>query len=236
VKKKRQPGPQHTPLFRIIAFFSRLQLSYLLRAMGSPRFLVVLFVFVAGATAMGIIAIAAYLTDLPLLFPPLGPSAFILFHTPMSESASPRSVILSHALALAAGLLSLRFVEMVCPGAHIIDSSVMNWYRVLAIALSMGIIGIIMVSMKCVHPPAAATALIAAMGYLSNIEQILGLIGAVILLVFEAILFNRIIGGLPYPIWRADLTVARSYGVLAGIPETGTTFWQQLAAKTFQQR
>lgn len=96
-------------------------------------------------------------------------------------------------------------------------------------AMTMGI-------MKCVHRPAAASALIIVMGYLSNFEQILGLVGVVILLVFEAIIFNRIIGGLPYPIWRADLTVARSYGVLAGIPETGTTFWQQLAAKTFQQR
>ncbi|MBW1716072.1 MAG: hypothetical protein JRJ77_09640, partial [Deltaproteobacteria bacterium] len=60
--------------------------------------------------------------------------------------------------------------------------------------------------------------------------------GAVILLVLEAIFFNRIIGGLPYPIWRADPNVARNYGVLAGIPETETTFWQQLAAKIFQRR
>jgi CBS-domain-containing membrane protein len=93
-----------------------------------------------------------------------------------------------------------------------------------------------MISVRCVHPPAAASALIAAMGYLANPEQILGIIGAVILLVLEAIFFNRIIGGLPYPIWRADPNFARNYGVLAGIPETGTTFWQQLAAKTFQRR
>jgi hypothetical protein len=55
-------------------------------------------------------------------------------------------------------------------------------------------------------------------------------------MVFDAVIFNRIIGGFPYSMWRADLTVARSYGVLARIPETGTTFRQQLAAKTFQQR
>lgn len=112
----------------------------------------------------------------------------------------------------------------------------MNWYRVMAIALSMGLTGIIMISARCAHPPAAASALIAAMGYLESIEQILGIIGAVILLVLEAIFFNRIIGGLPYPIWRADPHAARSYGELAGIPQTGTTFWQQLAAKTFQRR
>lgn len=55
-------------------------------------------------------------------------------------------------------------------------------------------------------------------------------------MVFEAIIFNRVIGGLTYPIWRADLMVARNYGVFEEIPETGTTFRQQLVAKTFQQR
>ena len=236
MKENQMLGPQNTLFFRVIAFFSKLQLSYLLRSMASPRFAVVLFVFIAGATAMGIITLVAYLTELPLLFPPLGPSAFILFHTPMSVTASPRNVILSHTLAVVAGLLSLWLVAILCPGSNLIDSSVMNWYRVMAIALSMGLIGILMISVRCVHPPAAASALIAAMGYLANPEQILGIIGAVILLVLEAIFFNRIIGGLPYPIWRADPNVARNYGVLAGIPETGTTFWQQLAAKTFQRR
>jgi len=187
VKENQMLGPQNTFVFRVIAFFSKLQLSYLLRSMASPRFVVVLFVFIAGATAMGIITLVAYLTKLPLLFPPLGPSAFILFHTPMSVTASPRNVILSHTLAVAAGLLSFQLVGMICPGSNLIDSSVMNWYRVMAIALSMGLIGILMISVRCVHPPAAASALIAAMGYLANPEQILGIIGAVILLVLEAI-------------------------------------------------
>jgi hypothetical protein len=55
-------------------------------------------------------------------------------------------------------------------------------------------------------------------------------------LVLEAILFNRIIGGLPYPLWRADPKIARSFGAMAGIPESETTFWRQLATKTLQRR
>jgi CBS-domain-containing membrane protein len=220
----------------VIGFFSRLRLEYLLRSMGNGRFLVVIFLFVAGATALGIITIAAYLTKLPLLFPPLGPSAFILFHTPMSMTASPRNVILSHTMAVATGLLSLWIVGIICPEAKLSDPNVMNWYRVIVIALSMGFIGLLMVTARCVHPPAAASALIAGMGYLANAEQVLGILGAVILLVMEAIFFNRVIGGLPYPLWRADPKIARNYGQLAGIPETGTTFWQQLATRTFQRR
>ena len=74
------------------------------------------------------------------------------------------------------------------------------------------------------------------MGYLATVEQILGIIAAAMLLVFEAIFFNRVIGGLPYPLWRADPKVARNYGELAGIPASETTFWRQLAAKTFERR
>ena len=92
MRKVPRRGPQGSLLFRTIAFFSRLQLRYLLQNVGNPHMLVVIFVFVAGASALGIITVAAYLTRLPLLFPPLGPSAYILFHTPMSVTASPRNV------------------------------------------------------------------------------------------------------------------------------------------------
>ena len=50
------------------------------------------------------------LARLPLLFPPLGPSAFILFYTPMSVAASPRNVIMAHFLAVGAGLGALHLL------------------------------------------------------------------------------------------------------------------------------
>jgi CBS-domain-containing membrane protein len=139
-------------------------------------------------------------------------------------------------MAVVVGLGSLGFVGLSWPNANLSDPSVMNWYRVMVIALSMGLIAVIMVTGRCVHPPAAASALIAAMGYLANATQVLGLVAAVVLLVLEAFLFNRIVGGLPYPVWRADPTVSRSYGVLAGIPEVNANFWQQLATRIFQHR
>ena len=191
MQERNLMGPQHSFLFRMIAFFSRLQFGYMLRSRGYPRFLVMTFVFASGATALGTITIIAYLTELPLLFPPLGPSAFILFYTPMSISASPRSVILSHTLAVAAGLSALWLFKLILSHPNLLDPTVMNWYRVSAIALSMGLICMVMIIVKCVHPPAAASALIAAMGYLQNVEQILGLIVAVILLVAEGVLFLK---------------------------------------------
>lgn len=236
MSERKLMGPQHSFLFRVIAFFSRQQLGYILRSKGYPRFIVMIFVFAAGATALGTITIIAYLTQLPLLFPPLGPSAFILFYTPMSISACPRSVILSHTLALAAGLSSLWFFNSILSHSTLPDPNVMGSHGVFVIALSMGAICLMMIVFKCVHPPAAASALIAAMGYLQNIEQIAGFLLATILLVLEGVFFIKLVGGLPYPLWRADPQVARNYGELAGIPATGISFWQQLAMRSYQRR
>ena len=82
--------PQETALFRAVAFLTHIQLGYLLRGVRNPQFVVLLFVTTSGVTALGTITLAAFLTNLPLLFPPLGPSAFILFRTPMSPQAAPR--------------------------------------------------------------------------------------------------------------------------------------------------
>ena len=182
------------------------------------------------------ITLAAYLTDLPLLYPPLGPTAFILFYTPMAVNASPRNVFLSHSLAVSTGLLSIRLVGLIFPDAALTDPTVMDWHRVAAIALAMGVTGVLLITVRCPHPPSAASALIAAMGFLTNPIQVLGLIVAVVLLLLEAFTFIRILGGLPYPVWRADPVVSRGYGVLAGIPTEGTTFWEQLEARLFQRR
>ncbi len=229
-------GPQQGWFFRFIAFFSKLQLDYLMRSSRNPRPVLIIFVFAAGATALAIISMAAIVTRLPLVFPPLGPSAFILFYTPMSDAASPRSMLLAHSMAIAAGLLALGAFAWIFPTADLATSTIMNGPRISAIALSMGLIGVGMIVWRCVHPPAAATALIAVMGYLETSVQVLGLIGAVLMLILEAILFNRIIGGLPYPYWRSDPKIAATYGLLAGIPEAGATFWQKMVSKTFHKR
>jgi CBS-domain-containing membrane protein len=126
-------------------------------------------------------------------------------------------------------------MELVFPAANLSDPSTMNWYRVAAIALAMGLIGGAMIGLRCVHPPAAASALIGAMGYLGNFTQIVGLPLAVVLLILEAYLFNRLLGGLPYPFWKADPRISRMYGSLAGIPDDHT-FWSQLTSKIFQRR
>lgn len=149
-------------------------------------------------------------------FPQLGPSAFILFYTPMSEQASPRNVFLSHLLGVGIGLLSLWLCSLAFPDMHLIDSHVLNWQREIVVACSMGLACLLMVVFKCVHPPAAASALIAALGYFEGPEHVIGIVAAVVLLLLAALFFNRFIGGCL--IRYGDLT-QRSPVILARWPE-----------------
>ncbi len=79
------PTPQSSPLFRIIAFFSHLQLGYFSHDGRHSQTAVRVFVFLEGLTAIGIIAITAYLVQLPLLFPP--PRTFSVH--PVSHTHEP---------------------------------------------------------------------------------------------------------------------------------------------------
>lgn len=227
--------PQGTRLYRAVAFLTRFQLGTLVRTFHAPQAAVLLFVFLSGATALGILTTAAVLTNLPLVFPPLGPSAFILFRTPLADAASPRSVILAHASALAAGLLALQAAARLFPHAVIGAGAPLGPAPVFAIAFAMGLVSVAMITVRCSHPPAAATALIAAMGYFENVVQVAGLLAAVFLLVGEALLFNRLLGGLPYPLWRAVPNRERTYGTLAGVPED-LSYWRKLESRIYRRR
>jgi len=230
----RPAGPQGTWLFRLVSFFSRLQLRYLLPRLQHPERLVRLFVFVEGSLALAVLSAAAYVTQFPLLFPPLGPSAFILFRMPMSAAAAPRTIVLAHLSGLVAGLVALYLGQTLFPGQVSLDPGVVTAASIAILSLAMGLSSLAMIWLQCNHPPATATALIVAMGHLNSVLHVFGFLVAVILLITLAFLFNRILGGLPYPFWRHDPEVAARYGTLAGIPDQRQNYWQQLSARMFQ--
>jgi len=115
----------------------------------------------------------------------------------MAPVASPRSVVLSHGMGVALGVLCLMGAGIIWPQSALLDPTTINWHRVVVIALSTAALAVLMVVFGCVHPPAAATAMIAALGYFTHPLQIIGLMGAVILLVLEALFFIRILRAHP---------------------------------------
>ncbi len=157
------------------------------------------FSFINGCISIGLMSALAVLTSSPLIFPSLGPTAFLFFYTPTAPSASPRNTIVGHATGALAGYLSLVLTGLTMAGPALATG--VTWSRVIAAALSLGLTSGVMVLLKSPHPPAGATTLIVSLGILTKPWQLLLLMGAVVLLTLQAIVINRL-AGIPYPLWN----------------------------------
>ena len=156
------------------------------------------FALVNGVISIGIMSAAAVITGVPLIFPPLGPTAFLLFYTPTVPAASPRNTICGHAIGAAAGYLAL----LVCgltDAAPALATEV-TWARVGAAAMSLGLTSGLMVWLRVPHPPAGATTLIVSLGILREPDQLAVLMLAVVLLVIQGWVINHLTG-IDYPTW-----------------------------------
>jgi CBS-domain-containing membrane protein len=157
------------------------------------------YVLITCFFSIAIISALAVLTGNPFVFPSLGPTAYLLFFTPLARASNPRHALLGHAIGLACGYLALLATGTIA-GAGGLQRGV-HWSTVLAAAFSLSATGAFMVLLRVSHPPAGATTLIVSLGLLSKPIELLMIEGAVFLLVAEAIAINRL-AGLPYPWWE----------------------------------
>jgi CBS-domain-containing membrane protein len=169
-----------------------------LTARYESTFVLGLFALVNGIISIGAMAAAALVTGEPFVFPSLGPTAFLLFYTPLAPAASPRNTIAGHAIGAAAGYLAL-VVFGLTEAAPALATSV-TAARVGAAAMSLGLTAGVMVWARVPHPPAGATTLIVSLGILREPEQLAVLMVAVVLLVIQGLVINRL-AGIPYPLW-----------------------------------
>jgi CBS-domain-containing membrane protein len=157
-----------------------------------------LFALVNGCISIGLMATAAWVTGAPFVFPSLGPTAFLLFYTPVQPAASPRNTVLGHLIGVAAGYLALALFGLLDAPPALATSVTTG--RVAAAALSLGLTSGAMVWAKVPHPPAGATTLIVSLGILREPWQLAVLMLAVVLLVAQGLVINRL-AGIPYPVW-----------------------------------
>lgn len=194
----RRPGPVGGDLAAgVFGWARRLRLPAL-KAHYDSTLVLGLYSFVNGVVSIALMSMAALATGAPFVFPSLGPTAFLLFYTPMTPPASPRNTICGHAIGAAAGYLSLVIFGLTdAPPAF---ATSVTWDRVGAAALSLGLTAGVMVWLKVPHPPAGATTLIVSLGILKTPWQLAVLMVAVFLLVVQAFVINRL-AGIAYPIW-----------------------------------
>lgn len=196
----------------ILGLLRRMQLQSLLGRHSSITVMAA-FSFINGCLSIAIMSLAALITSQPMVFPSLGPTAFLCFFTPTSAPASPRNTIYGHAIGAAAGWASLWIFGLQHAGPAL--SVGVTWQRVFAAALSLGLTSGVMVLARAPHPPAGATTLIVSLGLLPHLSQLGVLMFAVVLLVLQAIVINRL-AGIDYPLWAAHPARAPRTGPAAG--------------------
>lgn len=157
-----------------------------------------IFALTNGALSMGLMALAAWLTRQPLIFPSLGPTAFLIFYVPRAPSACPRNAVCGHLIAVGAGYLALVVFGLTHAQPALSGGVTLPWVG--AAALSLGLTAGVMVWLGVPHPPAGATTLIVALGILPKPVELLTLLASVVALVAHGLLINRL-AGVPYPLW-----------------------------------
>ncbi|WP_247730283.1 HPP family protein [Halovivax limisalsi] len=149
-------------------------------------------------------AVLAWLSGLPMLFPSLGPSAFVLALFQRGDAASPRRVIGGHVIGVVAGLIAYTLlsggVDMTStPAPGSIAGLRLGASAVVATTLTAG--GMLATDTR--HPPACATTLIVALGLLSTPVEGAVIVAAVIVLVLahHLLLATERLGEVYGPSW-----------------------------------
>jgi len=147
-----------------------------------------------GLVAAGLLAVTAVLAVVfgqPLVFPSLGPTAYILARTPRAGTA--RRVVGGHAIGLVAGVLGYRLLASGLVVTATLPPFSETGVRLAAAAvLSVGLTTVGMVTLDAEHAPACATTLICALGLLRTLLETGGMLVSVVVLYGSYRLFVRL--------------------------------------------
>lgn len=135
---------------------------------------------------IGFAAVLAFLLagpPLPLLIPPMGASAVLLFAVPSSPLAQPWNMLVGNLVAAVIGVSVALLVDDV----------------LLAAALAIGLAIGAMLALRCLHPPSGAVALTAVLGGPTIHDLGYGFVlwpvmGNSLLLLIAALTYNRLAG------------------------------------------
>lgn len=136
------------------------------------------------AGALGLLGLAA---GQPWLLPSLGPSIFLLAADAAHPSARASAVLVGHLTALAAGALSVAAFDAWAEPV-VLATGAATWPRVGAAVLALVLTVALGLLTRSSHPPAAATALLVALGSIGDLRTAMGLaVGAALLAVMGAL-------------------------------------------------
>lgn len=157
-----------------------------------------LYMFVLGFAAISVNGLVAWAVSLPLLFPSLAPTVFVLFRSPLSKDACPRNVVFGHLAAIVLGLGAL-FGFGLYEDPSVLQEGV-TLLRVVAVALSLALTEAVLISLNTPHTPAATTTLLVSLGVFKTPSELISLVAGIILVTAISWILNWALG-VPVPIW-----------------------------------
>lgn len=162
--------------------------------------LLVRVVFINSFATIALLAVLAMVWGVPLVFPSLGPTAFLLFASPELPSACPRNALCGHAIGILCGYGALWLTGLQHAPSAMLEGVTLA--RVAAAALSLASTGALMILFGVVHFPAGATTLIVSLGIITDPLHLLAIEAAVALIVVQAIAVHRW-RRIAYPLWSS---------------------------------
>jgi hypothetical protein len=134
-------------------------------------------------------------TGRPWLFPALGPTAIIIAANPGHSTTRFHSVVAGHVTAFACGWLAVILLGA-GDGARLLSGGGISVARVWAGAIAVAGTALIQPSLRAYHPPAAATALLVALGaYRSDLRTALSMLAGVLVVALLGEWFQRLRAG-----------------------------------------
>ncbi|MCY7379251.1 MAG: HPP family protein [Gemmatimonadaceae bacterium] len=131
-------------------------------------------------------------TGRPWLFPALGPTALLIAVNPGHPTTRFHSIVVGHVVAFACGWLAVLLLGA-GDGGRLFMGGGLTVTRVWAGAFAVAVTAFIQPSLRAYHPPAAATALLVALGaYRSDLRTTLSLLAGVAVVALLGEWFQRL--------------------------------------------
>jgi CDP-diglyceride synthetase len=157
-----------------------------------------LYMFVLGFIAISVNGLVAWTVGLPLLFPSLAPTIFLVFRTPLAKEASPRNTIEGHFIGILLGMAGLAAFGLLDTPSILQEGVTLAHIGAAALSLALTEAGLILLNRP--HTPAATTTLLVGLGVFETQTELISLVAGIVLLTVTMWLFNRILG-VPVPLW-----------------------------------
>ncbi len=136
----------------------------------------------ATAVLLVIVGLLGIIMDEPMLFPSLGPTAFLQTEDPEVRMARFYNTVVGHLIGLGSGLFSVTVLHAQ-ESSSVLVTGQLTSIRIIASALAVMLTIAIGLLLRASHPPASATTLLVALGAFRPTTRIALTIAASVLLI-----------------------------------------------------